>query len=116
MSSKLLIDAWPATRTTAFSRMLWMADGYAEGALVLCNAMASDDYYPQYTNTRVILHLCRHATELFFKGAIAVKSDKFPKIHRLDTLYAQYKLYYPLDQYQLKLPFPQRRFNNLAEI
>jgi hypothetical protein len=106
-----LIEPWPATKETAASRMLWLADGYAEGAMVLCNAMAEDDYYPQYTNTRVILHLCRHATELFFKGAIAVKTNQIFKSHRLDKLYAQYLALYPLDKYQISLPFPRAVFN-----
>lgn len=116
MSTEPLILPWPATRATAASRMLWMADGFAEGASVLCAAMASDDYYPQYTNTRVILHLCRHATELFFKGAIAIKSNKFLKTHRIDTLYTQYKIHYPLDQYQIKIPFPQIILNPNASL
>lgn len=106
-----IIDPWPATKATAASRMLWLADAYAEGAMVLCNAMAADDYYPQYTNTRVILHLCRHATELFFKGAIAVKTQQFSKTHRLDRLYAQYLTLYPLEKFQISLPFPRAVFN-----
>lgn len=92
--------------------MLWLADAYAEGALVLCNAMAEDDYQRQYTNTRVILHLCRHATELFFKGAVLHKTRRQPpKTHRLDKLYAEYRRHYPDEKWQLDLPFPTEAFN-----
>lgn len=106
------IEPWPATEKTAASRMLWFADAYAEGAMVLCNAMAEDDYARQYTNTRVILHLCRHATELFFKGAISFKTNALPgNTHRLDKLYAQYRVHYPLDKQQIDLPFPAEVLN-----
>ncbi len=106
------IEPWPATVETVASRILWLADAYAEGAMVLCNAMADDDYQRQYTNTRVILHLCRHATELFFKGAISFKTTLLPaNTHRLDKLYAQYLVHYPLDKQQISLPFPVEILN-----
>ena len=92
--------------------MLWLADAYAEGALLLCNALAEGDYQRQYTNTRVVLHLCRHATELFLKGAVCHKTkNRPPKTHRLDTLYAAYRLHYPHQIYELDLPFPVEVFN-----
>lgn len=106
------IEPWPATPSTVASRMLWLADAYAEGALVLCNAMAADDYQRQYTNTRVVLHLCRHATELFFKGAVLHKTNtRVPKTHRLDRLYAEYRRHYPHEKFELDLPFPKEVFN-----
>lgn len=106
------IEPWPAKAHNTASRTLWLADAYAEGAQVLCDAMANDDYYPQYTNTRVILHLCRHATELFFKGAVSIKTKAAPpRTHRLDKLYAQYRLHYPDEKYQLDLPFPKEVLN-----
>ncbi|MRW88425.1 hypothetical protein GJ699_00305 [Duganella sp. FT80W] len=110
MSTNISVPAWPATKATAPSRMLWMADGFAEGAQVLCNAMAAEDYYPQYTNTRVILHLCRHATELFLKGAIAFKTKQFIKTHRLDILFEKYQQHYPSANYQIAFPFPKSVF------
>lgn len=112
MSDIPLIEPWIATPSTEASRILWLADAYAEGALVLCNAMASDDYQRHYTNTRVILHLCRHATELFFKGAISFKTNgRAAKTHRLDLLYAEYRRHYPLSQFEMNLPFPKAVLN-----
>jgi hypothetical protein len=48
--------------------MLWMSNSYAEAASVLCDQLASDDFSRQYTSALVVLHLCRHATELYLKG------------------------------------------------
>lgn len=102
------IAPWPATPSTIPERMLWLADAYAEGAQVLCNALVEDDYQRQYTNTQVILHLCRHATELFFKGAVAHKTKRRPlKTHRLDRLYAEYRRFYPTEEFDIELPFPR---------
>jgi hypothetical protein len=87
--------------------MLWMAGAYAMAAEVLCDAMVEGNYDREYTSSRVVLHLCRHATELFLKGAISSKTNERPrKTHRLERLYAEYKLLYPREKYQLPLPFP----------
>lgn len=106
------IEPWPTKASEIPSRMLWLADAYAEGALILCNAIFSGDYQRQHTNTRVILHLCRHASELFFKGAIAHKTKKRPEnTHRLDRLYVEYRRLYPSEKFSLELPFPKEVFN-----
>lgn len=106
------IAPWPATRDAAASQMLWLADAYAEGAQVLCDSMANDDYTRQYTNTRVIMHLCHHATELFFKGAISFSTKKLPApTHRLDKLYNEYQFHYPLEKHKIDLPFPLEVLN-----
>jgi hypothetical protein len=66
------IEAWVPGKTVAI-KMLWLSDAYAEGAVVLCEAVAANDFNRQFTNSRVVLHLCRHAAELFYKGAIGAK-------------------------------------------
>lgn len=111
MSEIPLITPWPATADTVASRMLWLANSYAEGAQFLCDAMVADDYARKYTNTRVILHLCRHATELYFKGAVSYKTNAPPlRTHRLDRLYSEYLIHYPTERGQLELPFPRAVF------
>jgi hypothetical protein len=107
------IEPWSISSSAEIpSRMLWLADAYAEGALVLCNAIVNNEYQRQHTNTRVILNLCRHATELFFKGAIAHRTKKPPaRTHRIDTLYAEYCRHYPGEKFALELPFPKEILN-----
>lgn len=112
MSEISPIEPRPAIPSTVASRMLWLADAYAEGALVLCNSLVEDDYQRQYTSTRVILHLCRHATELFLKGAVFHKTNKPPpNTHRLDKLYAEYRTHYPEEKFDVVLPFPKEILN-----
>jgi hypothetical protein len=103
-----LIEPWLPGSTPA-SQMLWLSSSYAEAARVLCEAMETEDFTPQYTSTRVVLHLCRHATELYLKGAIGVKTGRLPtNSHRLDHLYAQYKALYPQADLHFDVPFSRQ--------
>ncbi len=83
-----------------------LAHGYLEGSRVLCEAMLNDDYAPQYSHTRIILHLCRHAVELFLKGAIssATKSQP-PQTHHLANLVIEYERVLPGSEFRFDVPF-----------
>lgn len=90
-----------------------MADAYAKAAEVLCTALIDDEYERAYTSTRVVLHLCRHGTELFLKGAIAARTNVPPRrTHRLERLYAEYKQLFPRDKHQVHFPFPDQAFEH----
>lgn len=105
------IEPWPPIRPPA-EEMLWMADAFAKAAEVLCIALAEDDFEREYSSTQVVLHLCRHATELFLKGAISAKTNQPPrKTHRLERLYAEYRLFFPRDKHQVHFPFPEQVFD-----
>ncbi|RJF95263.1 hypothetical protein D3871_17640 [Noviherbaspirillum saxi] len=102
------IDPWVPGSTSA-GQMLWLANAYAEGAEVLADALVTDDFTRQFTSTRVVLHLCRHAAELYLKGAIGVATNQPPlATHRLDQLYAQYVLLYPQEHHWLEVPFSRQ--------
>jgi hypothetical protein len=106
------IEPWIPGKTDS-AKMLWLSDSFAEAASVLCEAMVEDTYERQYTNTRVILHLCIHALELYFKGAIAAKTRKHPpKTHRLDVLHSQYRDCYPSERHAVDAPFPDQVFED----
>jgi HEPN domain-containing protein len=84
----------------------WLARAYLDGSRVLCESLIDEDFSPQYSSTRVILHLCRHSVELFLKGAIAVASDSAPpQTHNLAKLLSQYKRLYPDPEYWFEVPF-----------
>jgi hypothetical protein len=90
------------------SECLWLSDAYAEAAAVLCEAMAEDDFQRDFTRSRVILQLCRHALELFLKGAIASKpGTKVQRTHRLDVLYEEYQTLFPSEKHSIDAPFPR---------
>mgnify|MGYP000247534945 CR=1 FL=1 len=54
---------------------------------MLSDALREDDFVQQYTSALVVMHLYRHAVELFLKGAIGKKHGVTPTGHRLDVLY-----------------------------
>lgn len=94
-------------------RYFSLARGYLEGSKVLCSALLAGDYTPQYSNTRVILHLCRHAIELFLKGAITSATNKQPpNIHHLANLVAQYDKALPDSAFRFQIPFSVETFGN----
>lgn len=99
------IQPWPAEDEPA-SNFLWLGSSYAEAASVLCEALISEDFTRQYMSTRVILYLCRHATELYLKGAISAKTGNHPpRTHRLDMLHKAYCDLYPDNDYRFDVPF-----------
>ncbi len=68
--------------------------------------MIKGDYTSEYPQTRVILHLCRQAVELFIKGAIYCNQTNQPtKGHELDKLIKKYKQKFPEPQFQFEVPF-----------
>lgn len=98
-----VLEPWLPGETPAV-QMLWLALSYAEGAVVLSEALREDDFVQQYTSALVVMHLCRHAVELFLKGAIGKKHGVTPTGHRLDVLYEHYRSYYPAEKYALEVP------------
>lgn len=91
--------------------MLWLGSSYAEAAKFLVESMLSDDFARNHANVRVILHLCRHALELFLKGAIGMSTGRIPRdTHQLAILFDQYKTLYPSKKYHFSFPFPDQVF------
>jgi hypothetical protein len=80
---------------TESEKMLWLASAYADSARILMKAMLEDDLHSECGEDLVVSHLCRHALELYFKGAIGVAAGQINKRHhRLDKLYGEYKRLY----------------------
>ena len=76
-------------------KMLWLAYAFADTANVLMQAMIEDDLHGDCGQGLVVSHLCRHALELYFKGAIGIATGQIKrKDHRLDKLYSEYKKLY----------------------
>jgi hypothetical protein len=93
------------------SQMLWLGSAYADAAKVLVESMLADDFGQHHANVRVILHLCRHALELFLKGAIGSRTGCVPRgTHRLATLFDQYKILYPSKEHHFSFPFSEQVF------
>ena len=94
-----------------------LAHGYLEGSKELCAAMIKGDYMPEYSNSRVILHLCRQAVELHLKGAIYSTTNVHPKLgHRLDKLFAKYRELLPETQFDFDIPFGFENTNVPKEV
>ncbi|KPV02881.1 hypothetical protein APR51_44770 [Variovorax paradoxus] len=88
------------------ARLFGMSNAYAQAADVLTQALVAGDYDADFHNTRVVLHLCHHALELFLKGAIQVRSGlQARSSHRLDRLLKEYRLLYPEEHFVFDTPF-----------
>lgn len=88
------------------AQYFWLARAYLDGSRLLCEALIQEDYSPQYSSSRVILHLCRHSVELFLKGAIAVATRTTPpRTHNLAHLFTEYQRRYPSSDYFFEVPF-----------
>ena len=76
-------------------KMLWLAYAFADTASVVMRAMIEDDSHGNCGQGLVVSYLCRHALELYFKGAIGIATGKMKRNdHRLDKLYSEYKALY----------------------
>ena len=107
---------WNSGKASSTS-LVWLSLAYAEAAKVLCNALVAEDYSRQFTSTRVILHLCRHAAELFLKGAIESKTGKrAPATHRLDRLFEMYDSISMALSSNSRCLFRKRSFDRAATI
>lgn len=105
MADSLEIEAWIPGSSPEI-QMLWLSNAYSEAAEILCNALVENQFTRQYQSTRVVLHLCRHSAELFFKGAIAHASKApAPTHHDLAKLHEEYTNYYPSEKHMIHLPF-----------
>jgi hypothetical protein len=87
-------------------QMLALACSYADAAQCVCIALVSGSLDQNGGSVRVIFHLCRHATELFLKGAVGLKTGgQFPRTHKLDVLYSEYMRRYVFQEFELDVPF-----------
>lgn len=94
-----------------------LAHGYLEGSIKLCEAMIKGDYALEYSNSRVVLHLCRQAVELYLKGAIYAATNTHPKLgHRLDKLFVKYRELLPEAQFYFDIPFGFENANVPEEV
>jgi hypothetical protein len=110
------------------ARFFCLARAYLEASTVLCEAMVHEKYRPRFANSRVILHLCHHAFELFLKAAImtklpssaAARTRRSPapptamsrkrsrapiNTHSLYSLYEKYQELFGDPQFKFSMPF-----------
>lgn len=77
---------------TESKKMLWLAAGFANSAHILVQSFLNGDDHDDGTQGRVINHLCRHATELYLKGAVGRVTGKINRsTHNLHNLYSEYE-------------------------
>ena len=61
------------------SRYFALVDAYSNAAVLLCEALTAGRTDPTFANSCVILWLTRHATELFYKGAVMAATGILPQ-------------------------------------
>jgi hypothetical protein len=92
-------------RVSAGENTLSLALSYSEAMIFLCNGIVEDEFGRHFHNTRVILQLAHHATELFLKGAIMCKGEPPAKTHSIEQLRQQYLTLLPDKQFHFEIPF-----------
>ena len=122
-----MIHSFEFQKLDPSERFFILARAYLEASTVLCEAMLHEKYKPRFTNSRVILHLCHHAFELFLKAAImtrtppsaAASSRRSPaatatsrrrsrspiNTHSLYSLYEKYQKIFGDPQFEFSVPF-----------
>ncbi|CAE6706842.1 hypothetical protein [Paraburkholderia nemoris] len=87
-------------------RLFVLSRAYIEGSEHLCRALLAEDYAAEFASSRVVLHLCCHGVELFFKGAIHCASRRTPRrTHELHKLGEEYSRLFPSPDFQFAIPF-----------
>jgi hypothetical protein len=87
-------------------RFFSLARAYLEASIVLCKGMLHETYRARFSNSRVILHLCHHAIELFLKAAIMTKMNgALANTHNLHDLYEKYQKSFEDLQFRFSMPF-----------
>lgn len=100
-----IVDYGPSGGSES-EQMIWLSFAYAQSGSVLMDSIVNEESDQNYSRVRVVLHLCRHALELFLKGAIGVADGSVNrKTHRLSELYEVYSRAYPEPIYQFRTPF-----------
>lgn len=99
-----------------------LARAYLEGSRRLSEWMLRPGDTSCYADTRVNLHLCRQAVELFLKGSIyGATGSKYSPTHEeggphnLQPLLAKYETVLPDPQFHFELPFNVEPLGDIQE-
>lgn len=93
---------------TEGERLLEMADAFARSSQTLTATIEADPEYYEHADWIVAMHLCRHAAELYFKGALAIRNGSVTRgSHNVRALRERYVESYPESFFHFELPFPQ---------
>ncbi|MGE4438960.1 hypothetical protein [Achromobacter sp.] len=76
-------------------KMLWLAAAFAGSAAMIVRSLLENSDYSERAQGRVVAYLCRHATELYLKGAIGIATGKVNRSnHNIHNLYSEYESIY----------------------
>ena len=114
-----MIGSWEIDSLTESERLFAYSRSYLRSSIVLCTRVQRLRRKPQYPDASVVLHLARHAVELFLKGAIMAREPGADLHHDLDKLQSTYDRLYPELALSWSQPFKTeylgRTPNQLAE-
>lgn len=85
--------------------MFYLSHSYLSASEFLCDAMVNGEFKAGFGRSRVILNLCHHGLELYFKSALMFDNKSTAKGHNLKELHEAYLKSYPYSQFEIPMPF-----------
>ena len=76
-----MIGNWQNSALTEPQRYFEYAKAYLQASIDVCLRMLNDEEQSTWPNASVALMLAAHSVELFFKGAILVKTQNGALVH-----------------------------------
>ena len=81
------------------------ASSYLQGSIDLCQNMINNQNLKTWPNANVIMFLSAHSVELFFKGALLIKTSSFLNTHKISDLEEKYYKLYEDEKYKFDCLF-----------
>lgn len=85
--------------------MFYLSHSYLSSCEFLCEAMVTEEFDADFGRSRVVLNLCHHGLELFFKAALMAANYLYKKAHNLKELHKKYLDLYPESVFEIPMPF-----------
>jgi hypothetical protein len=109
MKSKM-VGSWEIEELDDPDKWFAFSSAYLDGSIELCKDMISGKFDNSFPNAQVVLGLCHHSMELFYKGVLHKLENKIPRTHNLFELEKQIAILAPHIVTKISSPF---RFEQL---
>lgn len=87
-----MVGSWEIERLESPSKWFALSRSYLDASIYLCQGMVNGSFISSFANAQVIMGLCHHSVELFYKGVLHSVTGEFPNAtHNLFDLDADVK-------------------------
>ncbi|AMK75647.1 MULTISPECIES: hypothetical protein [Methylomonas] len=87
-----MVGSWEIEELDEPSKWFVLARAYLDASIHLCQEMVEGVFIANFSNAQVVMGLCHHSVELFYKGVLHASSGQFPNAtHNLFDLQVEVK-------------------------